>query len=196
MAARRLQRSMLVVGALALWLMPGVASASGGGGCGAPVTDATGTSVEIDMFCFSPTVLRTEPGAVVTFTNIDPITHNVLGAYGAWGTWDALKRGRGISFRFAESGVFPYVCAYHPGMVGVVVVGDGVGGAIATTTKDGPVTQVSAKEAVKLLSVPVAGTEATDPGPRPAPVLAGVAAALVAGVVLAVRRSSRRRSVA
>jgi len=196
MAARKLQRSMLVVGALALWLMPGVASASGGGGCGAPVTDATGTSVEIDMFCFSPTILRTEPGAVVTFTNMDPTTHNVLGAHGAWGTWDALKRGRDISFRFAESGVFPYVCAYHPGMVGVVVVGDGAGGAIGTTTKDGPVTQVSAKEAVRLLSVPVGATESAEPAPWPVPLLVAVAAALVVGVVVAMRRSSRRRSIA
>jgi plastocyanin len=196
MAARKIQRSMLVVGVLVLWLMPGVAGASGGGGCGAPVTDATGASVEIDMFCFSPTILRTEPGVAVTFTNIDPTTHNVLGAHGTWGTWDALKRGREISFRFAESGVFPYVCAYHPGMVGVVVVGDGVGGAIGTTTKDGPVTQVSAKEAVELLSVPVAATEAAEPAPWPALVLALAAAALVVGVVLAVRRGSRRRSIA
>ena len=197
MAARRIQRSMLVVGVcvLAITLVPGVARASGGGGCGAPVTDATGTSVEIDMFCFSPTILRTEPGTVVTFENLDPTTHNVLGAHGAWGTWDALKRGREISFRFAGSGVFPYVCSYHPGMVGVVVVGDGIGGAIATTTKEGPVTQVSAKEAAKLLSVPVAVSEPTDPASWAVPVLAAIGVVLVMGAIVVVRRS-RRRSIA
>jgi len=203
MAARRIQRSMLLVGAcvLTLGLVPGVARASGGGGCGAPVTDATGTGVEIDMFCFSPTILRTEPGTVVTFENLDPTNHNVLGAHGAWGTWDALKRGREISFRFAESGVFPYVCAYHPGMVGVVVVGDGIGGAIDTTTKDGPVTQVGAKEATMLQAAtlqvaPVAASEPADTASWPAPAPAVVAVGLVVvGAVVTVRRS-RRRSTA
>jgi len=203
MAARRIQRSMLLVGAcvLTLGLVPGVARASGGGGCGAPVTDATGTGVEIDMFCFSPTILRTEPGTVVTFENLDPTTHNVLGAHGAWGTWDALKRGREISFSFAESGVFPYVCAYHPGMVGVVVVGDGIGGAIDTTTKDGPVTQVNAKEAATLQVATVqvatvAATEPADTGSGSAPALAVVAVGLVVvGAIVTVRRS-RRRSTA
>jgi plastocyanin len=194
---------MLLVGAcvLTLGLVPGIARASGGGGCGAPVTDATGTGVEIDMFCFSPTILRTEPGTVVTFENLDPTTHNVLGAHGAWGTWNALKRGREISFRFTEPGVFPYVCAYHPGMVGVVVVGDGIGGAIDTTTKDGPVTQLSAKEAATLQAAtlqvaPVAATEPAATASWPALALALVAVGLVGvGAVVRVRRS-RRRSIA
>jgi plastocyanin len=195
---------MLLVGAcvLTLGLVPGLARASGGGGCGAPVTDATGTGVEIDTFCFSPTILRTEPGMVVTFENLDPTTHNVLGAQGAWGTWDALKRGREISFRFAEPGVFPYVCAYHPGMVGVIVVGDGIGGAIDTTTEDGPVTQVSAKEAAKLQAAtlraaPVAASEPADTRSWPAPALAVVAVGLaVVAAIVPARRLRRRRSAA
>jgi len=196
--ARRNQRSMVVAGTLVfvLGLVPGIARASGGGGCGAPVTDATGTSVEIDQFCFSPTILRTEPGTVVTFTNGDPVTHNVLGAQGAWGSWDGLNRGREISFRFSEPGVFPYACAYHPGMVGVVVVGDGIGGAIGTTTKEGPVTKVSAKAAAKLASVPAAATDAHDPASSPASAIAVVGVALIAGAVIAVRRRSRRGSLA
>lgn len=196
MATRRLQRSMLVAWALALVLVPGVARASGGGGCGAPVTDAAGTGVEIDQFCFSPTILRTEAGAVVTFENLDPTTHNVLGAQGAWGSWDAMKRGRELSFRFAEAGVFPYVCAYHPGMVGVVVVGDGIGGAIDTTTKEGPVTQVGAKEAAKFQAAPVAVLEPTEAAGWPAPTLAALGVGSVAVGAIVVIRRSRRRSIA
>ena len=38
--------------------------------------------------------------------------------------------------------MYPYVCTYHVGMVGVVVVGSGAGGAIDTTIEDGPVVTV------------------------------------------------------
>lgn len=201
MTGRRIVRAMLVVGVwtIALGAMP-AARASGGGGCGAPVTDAAGTTVAIDQFCFSPTILRAEPGAVVTFENLDPVTHNVLGAHGAWGTWDPMRRNRELAFRFAEAGVFPYVCAYHPGMVGVVVVGDGIGGAISTTTEDGPVIPVSARELAKLgtspvaISAPVEGP-AEGAGPWAAVAVAAVATITLATVVLMVRRS-RRRSIA
>lgn len=128
----------LVVTAV-LVLVPSAASASGGGGCGGAVTDAAGTRVDIEGFCFSPTILRAQPGDVVTFANLDPVPHTVLGANGAWGGYDMLKRGREATYAFAEAGVYPYVCTVHPGMVGTIVVGDGVGGAIDTTTAAGPV---------------------------------------------------------
>jgi plastocyanin len=121
-------------------LVPGVAAASGGGGCGAPVTDEAGTTVEINEYCFTPTILRAEPGDTITFTNKDGVPHTVLGANGIWGSYDAMKRNVEATYEFAEAGVYPYVCTWHPGMIGVVVVGNGAGGAIDTTTADGPVT--------------------------------------------------------
>lgn len=120
-------------------LVPGVAGASGGGGCGGPVTDESGTEVEIKEFCFTPTILRAEPGDTITFTNLDRSPHTVLGANGIWGSYDALKRNVEATYEFAEPGVYPYVCTWHVGMVGVVVVGEGASGAIETTTADGPV---------------------------------------------------------
>ena len=120
-------------------LVPGAAGASGGGGCGGPVTDEAGTEVEISEFCFTPTILRAAPGDTVTFTNLDRSPHTVLGANGVWGSYDAMKRSVEATYEFAEPGVYPYVCTWHSGMIGVVVVGDGAGGAIDTTTADGPV---------------------------------------------------------
>ena len=32
-----------------------------------------------------------------------------------------------MRYRFDEDGVYPYSCLIHPGMVGAIVVGDGVG---------------------------------------------------------------------
>lgn len=147
MRVQRIRRGLATGAGLALAtlaLVPGVAGASGGGGCGGPVTDGAGTTVEIKDFCFGPTILRVATGEPITFVNRDPFRHTVLGANGAWGSYDALKHGREVTYEFSEAGVYPYVCTWHPGMVGAVVVGDGVGGAIDTTTAAGPVTLVSA----------------------------------------------------
>jgi len=118
-------------------------------------------------------------------------------ANGAWGSYDLLKRGptKGVMLRFTESGVFPYVCTYHIGMVGVVVVGDGVGGAIDTTTADGPVAQVPASELdVENAAVVTTPTQVDAEGIAwPTIVAAAFGSVLVAGGAIAVRR--RRRSM-
>jgi plastocyanin len=135
--------SVVAIALLSTALLPGVARASGGGGCGAPVTDGTGAKVQIDQSCFTPTILRVEPGSTVVFRNVDPMPHTVLGANAAWGSYDALKRRDVSGYRFEDAGVYPYVCTWHVGMIGVVVVGDGIGGAMTTNTKDGPVVKVA-----------------------------------------------------
>jgi plastocyanin len=176
----------------ALVLVPGAASASGGGGCGQPVTDANGTGVDIRDYCFSPTILRVSTGDAVTFTNIDPVPHSVLGANATWGDYAGFKK-RSVTYRFSEPGVYPYVCTYHLGMVGVVVVGDGVGGAIDTPTADGPVTKVDASD------LGLENTSAVDHQPSEAdggwPVMVAAAFGIVVGA-LAVIVPRRRRSPA
>jgi plastocyanin len=199
MTARLIHRGSALAACLilvaAFALVPGVARASGGGGCGQAVTDSAGTKVEIASFCFGPTITRVHPGAEVTFTNLDPVSHSVLGANGSWGGYDALKKNRSVTYRFSQAGVYPYVCTFHIGMVGVVVVGDGIGGAISETTKEGPVTKVVG-------SSPVANVIAAAPVAAPDHGSSWAAAALVAfallviaaGTVVVARR--RRRSVA
>jgi plastocyanin len=177
-----------------LGLVPGVAGASGGGGCGGPVTDSAGTTVEIKDFCFGPTILRVATGDTITFVNRDPTPHTVLGANGAWGSYDALKHGHETTYGFSEAGVYPYVCTWHPGMVGAVVVGDGVGGAIDTTTAAGPVMTLASA-----LGGGVQDAETRSAGPDAGDglwvAIAGVAGLLVgtAGALLGVRRFRRRR---
>jgi len=149
------------------------------------VTDEKGTGVDIRDYCFSPTILRVSTGEVVTFTNVDPVPHSVLGANATWGDYAGFKK-RSVAYRFSEPGVYPYVCTYHAGMVGAVVVGDGVGGAIGTSTADGPVTKVDASD------LGLENTSSVDQQPSEAvggwPVI--VAAAIVAGglAVIVVRR--------
>jgi plastocyanin len=176
----------LAIGAMAL--APAVALASGGGGCGGPVTETAGTRVAISEFCFTPTVLHVEPGQEVVFANRDGVTHNVLGANGIWGSYAALKGHRQDAYRFTESGVYPYVCLFHPGMVGAIVVGNGVGNGFEATTAAGPVAQVTAPELERAANVlPADGQR--ERGPWTFVVIAGAAAAFAAaGGAVALRR--------
>ena len=45
-----------------------------------------------------------------------------------------LGQGGTYSYTFAASGVYPYYCFLHPGMVGAVVVGDGTGDGAMTAS--------------------------------------------------------------
>jgi len=113
---------MLVMGGLVVF---GSGTALAGGGChSTAATSARGTHVELSGACFGPTVLFAEPGQSVTFTNKDPMDHTVTGLGGQWGSFESLRPGKSVSYRFTEAGVYPYECVLHPGMVGAVVVGD------------------------------------------------------------------------
>jgi plastocyanin len=115
------------------------AASAGGGGChlvlgGEGPTEATGTTVELQAACMSPTVLRVEPGTDVTFVNRDEMTHNL---FGAGLSVSELTFGQSASLRYEEPGTYPFACTLHVGMVGAVVVGDGRfadGAATLTTT--------------------------------------------------------------
>ena len=173
---------------LLIALSLGAPAAMAGGGChGGEFNDARGVKVDLVSACFSPTVIRIQPGQRVTWTNQDSMVHTVTGAAYRWGSTNELGTHQTISFRFANSGVFPYFCIIHPGMVGAVVVGDGTSS--ATATQD---------------IVPVVGTPAPKPPPQ-APVavhgvsrvwrvaaIAGFALFLAAAVVLAAQFSMTR----
>jgi plastocyanin len=177
-------------------LVPGLARASGGGGCGGPVTDERGTTVPIRNYCFTPTILRVQPGASVTWINRDRAPHTVLGANASWGGYEVLKRGRAVTHRFTRPGVYPYVCTYHVGMVGAVVVGDAAAsGAIGTTTAAGPVTPAtsSTAETEAVTSSPV---RVQVRGAWVHPVVAVAAFALFLAAAAALVLERRRRAIA
>jgi len=115
-AAMALPLAVTVVGV-------GPALASGGGGCGRPLTDRGGVTVNIKDFCFSPTVLRVSVGHTVTWTNLDSFPHTVSGVNGLWGSLGLLEGDQSTTYRFNRAGVYPYACTLHPGMVGAVLVG-------------------------------------------------------------------------
>jgi plastocyanin len=122
MVKRALAVGVFAVLALSLW----APVASAGGGChGGLFVDAKGVKVDLRDLCFTPTVIRVQPGQSVTWTNRDDTAHTVTGVAGQWGAYDELGLNDTVTYRFQNSGVFPYFCLIHPGMVGAVVVGDG-----------------------------------------------------------------------
>lgn len=117
---------------LPLTLLP-AAPAAAGGGCH-EFTDGAGPDVDAKYNCFAPTVARVRPGDTVTWRNADGIPHNITTTAG-FGAELPVKDS--FSHRFMKPGVYPYACTLHPGMVGAVVVGDGlpVGMDLANVTK-------------------------------------------------------------
>jgi plastocyanin len=124
--ARRLAVSLATL-VLLLVMTVGAAStahAGGGGGCeGAVRTEARATQVVINRFCYAPAVVHVTPGQTVTWTNAEWVEHTVTGVARSFGDYESLAKDRSVSHRFDQAATFPYFCAFHPGMVGAVVVG-------------------------------------------------------------------------
>ena len=120
---------LLLSSSLVLWLAA-VPIVSAGDPCYHGFTmppETTGSSVQVKLLpcAFSPTVTRVDVGQTVTFANGTDFTHLVTGANQAWGSRDIeLQPAATVSYRFDTAGVYPYACALHRGMAGVIVVGD------------------------------------------------------------------------
>jgi plastocyanin len=93
----------------------GVVSAFAGGSA----TAGSATSVRITRFAFSPQELTVAPGTTVTWTNQDEAPHTVTGGELASPGMDTGDR---YEHAFVRPGDYPYVCAVHPFMTGVVHV--------------------------------------------------------------------------
>ena len=183
---------ILVLTAFFSCFFPMTQAGAGGGACtygipGEGFTDAEGTKVAMVEACFSPTVIRVATGDTVTFTNKDKMVHAVGGAVGSFGDAHAeIRWGESVSYRFDEEGTFPYVCIFHPGMVGAVVVGDGEGPAF-----EAGATSRSSSHGDRGSSE---GTRAVTSGSDTAfPWLAALALAAVAGAGGATLLGARRR---
>lgn len=126
MRIRNVIISIAALAAIAATMPFALRVAYAGGGCHKPMmSDAVTTDATLKGNCFEPTVIRIDAGASITWTNLDEARHMITGANGTWGSDEELGLNDQVTIRFDDSGVFPYFCWLHPGMVGAVVVGDG-----------------------------------------------------------------------
>jgi plastocyanin len=181
---RRLPLFAAILAAALLAVLLQVPAALAGGYCHTPATDGRGTTVTVEDYCYSPTVLRVPSGGRVTFVNADKVAHPTVGRGSDWYA-DVGAAGR-ATIRFDKPGIYPYFCHTHIGMIGVVVVGDGRGEAAAPVVVANPPA-----------ARPAAGTTepaAAEPGmpwSLAGAVLLGLAVA--GGALLAIRRRRARQ---
>jgi plastocyanin len=112
---------------LLLITLAGNSAAVGGGGCHTPAgtTEASGQLVSIKDCSFGPTILHAPVGATITWTNDDYLPHAVNGlGWNAIEPYTSANPGARLSHTFGAAGIYPYMCYVHPGMSGVIVIGD------------------------------------------------------------------------
>jgi plastocyanin len=89
---------------------------------------ATGDVVVVD-FAFNPASIDVVAGTTVTWVNGGAALHTVTASDGAWDSGLIAAGGGRFSRRFGAAGTYPYLCALHPSMTGVVRVSSAAGGA-------------------------------------------------------------------
>jgi plastocyanin len=126
------RRAFLACALGALTVVVPIPASAGGGGC-AELTEGRGTTVEILYSCITPTLIRVDEGATVTFVNRDSYRHDIAGAGYGWSSEGFLGAGDAFTATFRRDGIYPFMCYLHPGMTGAVVVGSGTGLGPATS---------------------------------------------------------------
>ena len=141
---RRLRALLAIGGLLGLALVLAPAAVVAGDPCYhgytiPPTTSEATTTVNLEPCAFVPTAARVAPGTTVTFANVSEMPHLVTGANASWGDRDAeIAAGASRTVTFDRAGIYPFSCALHRGMTGVIVVGDGdlsdAAAAVSTST--------------------------------------------------------------
>ena len=145
-------RLLAAAGLLAAGLLV-PASASAGNPCfhdfDMPATSiGTDTQIKLMPCAFAPTVTQVPVGSEVTFFNGPDFSHLITGANQTWGSPDVeLGPNATIAYTFEQAGLYPYACILHPGMSGVIVVGD-VNDALAAAPMTKPPTTGATGDAV------------------------------------------------
>jgi plastocyanin len=85
---------------------------------------------------FAPADLAVQTGTTVTWMNTDRDSHTTRSDGPGWNS-GTISPGRGFSFAFQTPGTFPYHCAFHPGMVGRVVVAAAAAVPVTSTGQGG-----------------------------------------------------------
>ena len=185
MCRRRLTVLVPLLAVLAATVLAAAPASAGGGGCHRPATEGSGDTLALSELCFSPTVLRVAPGSEVTIVNRDTIIHPLSRPGGEW-AWDGLIGDR-ATVRLERAGTYPFFCYAHPGMVGVVVVGDGRG------TGSGVVEVADNATAPGAAAAPAEPAAAgSGAGPFPTAWLVLVALAALVGAVAGTRLAASR----
>lgn len=144
-------------------------------------TTAEATTIVLEPCAVTPTLTNVPVGAEVTFKNGSQFAHLITGANQEWGSPEAeVAPGKAVAYTFDKAGVFPYACALHPGMSGVVVVGGAEALTAAAESTSGTTTGTTSTTNTTTIAAPTP----TTPASTATDVLPLVVLAAVAGVVI------------
>ncbi len=87
-------------------------------------TTIRGEIVEIEIIgaSFAPALVEIKAGTTVSWTNQDPIKHEIAFADGLIDDSGILDPTSSFTYTFEESGTYTFLCGPHPGMSGQIVV--------------------------------------------------------------------------
>jgi plastocyanin len=101
---------------------PAKAAATAKPGVAQSTTELAGTKeVAITDFAFQPQTIKAKVGQTVTFVNHDETAHTATAADGSFDS-KTLEQGATFVFKPTKAGKISYVCSFHPGMTGTIVV--------------------------------------------------------------------------
>jgi len=119
-------RRLLALAAVCL-LTVGVAACSSGtspsaAGTGGGSRTATGDTIVIKNFAFSPGTLVVTPGETITVRNEDNVAHTVTSTTGRFAT-GPVQPGTSTTITAPNApGTYPYICSIHQYMTGTLTV--------------------------------------------------------------------------
>jgi plastocyanin len=93
----------------------------GGSSSSASSPSASGNTVDVKNFSFSPSSLSVAKGTTVTWKFDDAANHNVTASNNAFKSKD-LHTGGTYSFTFNSAGTYNYICTIHQYMKGSITV--------------------------------------------------------------------------
>jgi plastocyanin len=97
-------------------------STSSGPAYGAPAGGGKAVAVTMKDIRFKPAQVTAHVGQTITWTNRDPVDHNVTALSGASFKSSNFGASGSYSFRLTRPGRIAYVCTLHPGMAARVTV--------------------------------------------------------------------------
>lgn len=102
---------------------PTTAAAATSGNSGTSAPAASGDTIIIKNFAYSPASLTVAPGATVTVKNEDTATHTVTASSGnAFDTGDIAPGASKTFTAPTTAGSYPYICSIHQFMHGSLTV--------------------------------------------------------------------------
>jgi plastocyanin len=112
---------LLVAGALLLVAYIS-APASKGTAVQASGSSATGTHITISNFMFTPMALTVSPGATISVTNKDQVTHTLTATGGQFNTGGVTQNQTKTFKAPMQAGTYHYICSIHQYMMGSITV--------------------------------------------------------------------------